>query len=70
MDVSAYDANGNRLALRRFLLSVDVRSVIDLSQDLGFSGIYRLTIVTSGGKQVSCKTGNQVVLDNMELFIH
>jgi hypothetical protein len=68
--VSAYDAKNTKLALKRFTLSFYRPTEIDLSTDLRFSGIHRLTIVTSGGTPVSCQTGKQMVIDNLTIYIH
>ena len=68
--MSAYDAANTKLGMQSFTLSFYKPTVIDLRTDLRFSGIYRLTIVASGGAPVSCQTGKQVVIDNLEVYIH
>jgi hypothetical protein len=70
IDVAGWDAQNNQVALQLFRLNFLKRTDIDLRSNPAFSGIYRLTIVTSGGAKASCQTGLQVVLDNMEMYLH
>lgn len=70
IDVASWDAKNNQLGLQVFQLSFKGASYVDLRNDLRFSGIYRLTIISSGGQQVSCVAGKQVVIDNLEVYLH
>lgn len=70
IDVTAWDGQDRQIGMSVFNLSFFRPTVIDLRSDLRFSGIYRLQIITSGGQKVSCATGKQVVLDNLEVYLH
>jgi hypothetical protein len=70
IDLSAWDAQDRQLGMVAYQLSFFRPTVIDLRSDLRFSGIYRFQIISSGGQKVSCATGKQVVIDNMDIYLH
>jgi hypothetical protein len=70
MDVAAWDASNRQVALQVFTLSFFRPTLIDLRSDPRFSGIYSLSIMTTGGQQVACAAGKQVVIDNLEVYLH
>lgn len=70
IDVAAWDADDQRLGAVVYTIAFKEPTYIDLRRDMRFSGIHKLSIISSGGKPgTTCQNGKQVVIDNLEIYL-
>lgn len=70
IDIAAWDADDQRLGHVAYTISFKNSTYIDLRRDMRFSGIHKLSIISSGGKPgTTCQNGKQVVIDDLEIYL-